>query len=155
MKILPNFLLFSIFTLLVSLATFYPLSFLRVASSDSQTSVLGESIGPYSLDVAGGGSIPVSVVSVSGSAYRGQNSYFNGAFKIENNSDEIKNYKLSVLKVTPVGEHLTVSALGPFGEVVTVGPHEGVLANVIVKSTQEGELLPIKFIAQIAIIPLN
>lgn len=154
MKFLSNFLLFSVFTVLVSVATFYPLSMIRVVPVSQETTVLGESTGPNSLNVDQEGSISGSVVSVSGLVYPGQNSYFNSAFKIENNSDEAKTYKLSVVKVNPVGLGLSVFATGPSGDTITIRSRDSGLVNIVVSFLEGTGSVPIKFIARVAILSI-
>lgn len=156
MNNLFNFLFVSLFVLTVSLAAFLPLSFLRLKGQASAPLVLGQSTGPNSLEVTSEDSPSGRVISVSGWAYPGQNTYYNNAFRLTNPTSETQFYKLVVLKTYPLISGLTVGLnLASGGQNVTLSPNSSAAINVKVISTEEGHSVPYKFTAKILTLNLN
>lgn len=153
MKLFVNFLLFSCLVVILSLATFYPVSLLRVFSPASELLVLGESTGPGGLTVASEGWVSGRVVSVSGKAYPGQNSYYNLAFRVENNSQVYQSYKIDVLKVYPLSQSLQVSAVAGKLGVITLAPGQSQPIGIMVSEGSQTSEQPFDFTAKFTIIP--
>lgn len=152
MKLFVNFLLFTSFLSILSLATFYPISLMRVFSGGSFL-VLGESTGPGPLTATRQGSLSGEIVSVSGRAYRGQNSYYNSAFQIENRSSQYQSYKVSVLKVYPLESLLRVSLSAKNDGVVTLSPGQSLPVGILVSESGASSGQPFDFTAKFIIIP--
>lgn len=104
----PNLLLFSAFLLMVSLAVFLPLSFLKLASPASSSLVLGQSTASEQIQVRPVSAVENSAVSLSALAYPDQKTYYHNIFKIKNTSSEAKKYKLEVLSILPGDPNLSV-----------------------------------------------
>lgn len=156
MKTLSNFLLFSIYIFLVSVAVFSPLSLIKTRLPNSQLSVLGESAGPNNLEVTTEDSPSGRIISVSGFAYPGQNTYYNNAFKLTNQTDQSQFYKLVVLKTYPLGKGLMVELnAGGEGQNVSLSPGSSASVNVRITSQEEGDSPPHKFTAKILTLNLN
>lgn len=155
MKLFVNFLLFSSFVALVSFSAFYPLSMVRVSSPASGLSILGESAGPNSLQVAREAGVTSTTVFVTGKAYSGQNSYYSNAFKVENNSDEYQSYKLAVLRVYPLSKHVVVEVQSGDSNTVLVAPRQSVPVGISVTSPDGAPGRPIEFATKISVIPVN
>lgn len=156
MKLLSNFLFFSLFVFLVSAATFFPISLIATRPPNSGLSVLGESTGPNNLEVITEDSPSGRVVSISGFAYPGQNTYYNNAFKLTNQISQSQFYKLVVLKTFPLGKGLTVElSTASGGQDVVLAPNSSVSVNVRVSSSEAGDSVPFKFTAKILTLNLN
>jgi len=148
-------MLFGSFIGLASVATFYPLSMVRVSSSESGVAILGESTGPNTPRVARETSAVGSVFSVSGRAYSGQNSYYDGVFRVKNNSDVSASYKLDVLKVYPFARPVKVMARVGESDTVTVAPGQSVPVGIFVESLEGVSGQPFDFTAKVSVTPLN
>lgn len=156
MKLLSNFLLFSIYIFLLGVAAFYPISLIKVRSTNSLLSVLGQSTGPNNLEVSSSESSVGSVISVSGLAYPGQNSYYDKAFKLVNNTNENQFYKLLVLKVYPLSRILSLRfGDGRESQTVFLRPGESVPVSVWAQSSEAENGPPYKFTAQIVTFNLD
>lgn len=155
MKLFVNFLLFGSFIALASVTAFYPLSLVRVSSPISGLSILGESTGPNSLQVTREAGTTSTTVSVSGKAYSGQNSYYNNAFKVENNGEDYQSYKLAVLRVYPLSKSVVVEVRPGDSDIITVAPGQSVPVGILVKSQSDSLGQPFEFTARISVIPVN
>lgn len=156
MKLLSNFLLFSVYVFLVSAAAFFPVSLVKTRTPNSHLSVLGQSTGPNSLEVRSEDGQSGRVISVSGLAYPGQNSYYDNAFKLINNTPENQFYKLAVLKVYPLNRALSLH-FGVSGESqkVFLRPGQSITIGLWLESLESGGGSPYKFTAQIVTLNLN
>lgn len=156
MKLFVNFLLFSSFIALVSFSTFYPLSLVRVSSPASGLSILGESTGPNALEVRLEDGQQGKVISVTGTVYPGQNTYYNNAFRLTNQTTEAQVYKLVVLKTYPLGKGLTMElSTTNGGQDAVLAPNSSTSINVRVNSSGTGAQTPFKFTAKILTLNLN
>lgn len=156
MKILSNFLLFTVFAFLISASVLFPLSLISTRPINSQLSVLGETTGPNSLEVTSEESPSGRIISVSGLAYSGQNTYYNNAFRLTNQTSQSQFYKLVVLKTYPLNRGLTMElTTANAGQDVVLSPSSSVSVNFRVSSSETGDSVPFKFTAKILTLNLN
>ena len=155
MKLLVNFLLFGSFVTLASVSTFYPLSLIHVSSPASGLSILGESVGPNSLQIGRESNATSTVISVTGKAYSGQNSYYNNAFRVENSGEGYRSYKLTVLSAYPFSRSVAVEVRTGESDVITVASGQSVPVGIMVRSQDVSLGQVFEFTARISVIPVD